>query len=352
MKGISFPKTVGNYPGRSRRRPSQSPALKSHTKAECKRNPLSHLRMTPSGEFHVRHVGAKVYIESFKSNSGVTGIMQSLTLATVQFTPTFGDKQANFARIEALLRTVQADIIVLPELCTTGYFFQSRAEAAQYAEPSNGQSAAFFRQLARDKNAVVIAGFVENEGDGIYNSAMIAIPEEQEVRIYRKIHLFYKELFCFDVGNTGYFVVYDNKRDIHIGPMICYDWRFPEAARCLMTMGADLIVCPSNLITDAWRLVMPARAIENKVYLAVANRAGTEQGGGEEVLFKGNSAIYGYNGAELAKAGPTDDEALLARICPAETRDKSFNAFNDVAKDRRPEYYGPLVQPTVSASAE
>ena len=112
----------------------------------------------------------------------------------------------------------------------------------------------------------------------------------------------------------------------------------------LTLLGADLIVCPSNLVTDAWQLVMPARAIENKVYLAVANRAGTENRSGEELLFKGSSAIYGYNGQELQKAGPQGDEILEAEIFPAKTRDKSFNAINDVLKDRQPRHYQPLVE--------
>ena len=265
---------------------------------------------------------------------------KSLSLAVVQFSPVFGQKKENLARMEALLHKIEADIIVLPELCTTGYFFTSRREVADLAETAvSGPTGKFFREMARQLDAVIVAGFAERDGDRLYNSCLVQLPEQQTARVYRKIHLFYKERFCFDAGDTGFFVVEDTRRDIRIGPMICYDWRFPEAARVLTLKGADLIVCPSNLVTDAWRQVMPARAIENKVYLAVANRCGIEKRKGEQLLFKGNSAIYGYNGGELAKAGPDTEAVLTVDIDPAATRDKSFNPLNDILRDRQPQKY-------------
>lgn len=266
-----------------------------------------------------------------------------LSLAVVQFAPVFGQKKENLARIEALLLKIEADIIVLPELCTTGYFFTSREEVADQAEPAHsGRTSDFFQKMARRLDAVIVAGFAERDGQKLYNACLIQLPDEPIAHIYRKTHLFYKERFCFDVGDTGFFVVEDTRRDVRIGPMICYDWRFPEASRILTIKGADLIVCPSNLVTDAWRQVMPARAIENKVYLAVANRCGIEDRLGEQLLFKGNSAIYGYNGGEMAKAGPDTEAVLTVEIDPAGTRDKSFNPFNDILSDRQPQLYGAL----------
>jgi predicted amidohydrolase len=270
--------------------------------------------------------------------------MNSVKLATIQFTPEFGQKEKNLARIQALTDGLDADIIVLPELCTTGYFFLSRKEVAEVAEPADGSSGNFFQKMAQQHNALVFAGFAESHKNKLYNACLIAIPGNSEPRVYRKTHLFYKEQDCFDPGDTGFFVIEDSSRDLRVGPMVCYDWRFPESARILTLLGADLIVCPSNLVTDAWRLVMPARAIENKVFLAVANRAGTEKRSGEELLFKGNSVIYDYNGQELQTAGPQGDEILAAKIFPAQTRDKSFNPCNDVLKDRQPHHYGPLVE--------
>lgn len=271
--------------------------------------------------------------------------MTSLRLAVVQFSAQFGETEANIASLEALLEPVEADIIVLPELCTTGYFFQSRDEAAQYAETVDGPSCNLFRRTAAAKNAVVVGGFAERAGAQIFNSCALIAPEDAEVQVYRKIHLFYREKFAFDVGDKPWFNVYNAARDVNIGMMVCYDWRFPEAARSLMLAGADLVVCPSNLVTEAWRKVMPARAIENKVYMAVANRAGTETRGDETLVFKGDSAVYGYNGDELALADPQSNIVIYADILPAKTRDKSFNAFNDVRRDRVPSAYAALCRP-------
>ena len=270
--------------------------------------------------------------------------MKQLKLAVVQFTPEFGEKKNNLARMLQLVDNVTADIIVFPELCTTGYFFLSREEVEQEAEPAEGQTADFFRDMAQQKNAIVVAGFAERHQKNLYNSCMVVVPEIKNPSVYRKIHLFYKENDCFDHGDTGFFVVADKKRDVRIGPMVCYDWRFPESARVLTLLGADVIVCPANLITEAWQKVMPARAIENNVYLAVANRAGVERRNDEELRFKGRSVIYDVNGRELAQAGSNDDEVLLADIIAAKPRNKSFNPINDVLSDRQPQHYKPLTQ--------
>lgn len=270
--------------------------------------------------------------------------MKQLKLAVVQFTPRFGEKQKNFSRMQKLVENVTADIIVFPELCTTGYFFLSREEVDQVAETTSGESSDFFRDMAQKKNAVVVAGFAERHHKNLYNSCFVIVPERKKSSVYRKTHLFYKENDCFDPGDTGFLVVADKKRDVRIGPMVCYDWRFPESARVLTLLGADLIVCPANLITAAWRRVMPARAIENNVYLAVANRAGFEKRSGEELRFKGNSAIYDFNGRELTKAGSDNNEVLLAEIIPAKTRNKSFNSINNVLTDRQPHHYKPLTR--------
>ncbi len=270
--------------------------------------------------------------------------MNSLRLSVVQFSPKFRKIAENLDRIGKLLNGLQTDIVVLPELCTTGYFFLSKNEVAQVAEPVNGATGEFFKDLALRQNAIIFAGFAERDGNKIFNSCLAAIPGEPQLRVYRKTHLFYKEKYCFDPGDTGFFVIDNIERAIRIGPMICYDWRFPESARVLALLGADLIVCPSNLITDAWQMVMPARAIENKVYLAVANRAGNEQRNDEILRFKGNSVIYDYNGRKLESAGLTNEIILNASIYPEKTRDKSFNPINDVLRDRQPHHYRRLIK--------
>lgn len=262
-----------------------------------------------------------------------------MKISVVQFTPEFGKKDENLKSVLSYISEISAELIVFPELALTGYFFQSREESAACTEPFDGPSIIAIADAASKENKIVVIGFAELDDDKIYNSAALLFPDKKLNTVHRKTHLFYKERFCFDPGNTGYFVVEDPASGCRIGTMICYDWRFPEAAHTLAMNGADLIVCPSNLVTPYWPNAMPARALENKVWLAVANRCGSESGGGEEVRFNGRSAIYNFNGELMSSAPEAEDCVISAEIDPAATRDKSFNPYNDIFKDRRPEMY-------------
>ncbi len=264
-----------------------------------------------------------------------------MKIAAIQFCPASGDKYGNVEKIIGFTESVKADVIIFPELSTSGYFFLSRDEIMPLAEPFEGETCTELQKAAQVKNAVIVFGFPEHDikTDNIYNSAAILFPDKKLSRVYRKTHLFYKERYCFSPGNTGFFVVEDKERDLRIGTMICYDWRFPEAARSLALQGADLIICPSNLVTNLWHKVMPARAVENKVYFAVVNRTGTEKRKGEELFFNGESAVYTYTGKQICKAGIYEEQVLYADIYPEKTRDKAFNEYNDLFKDRRPGMY-------------
>ncbi|NTU52496.1 MAG: carbon-nitrogen hydrolase [Chlorobiaceae bacterium] len=268
-----------------------------------------------------------------------------IRLATVQFTPVHGDRHANIEAIGRILEPVSADLIILPELCTSGYFFLTKEELAPLAEEAGSLACCFFSHLASAKQAIIVAGMPEASGGRFFNSVFVFLPDGTVPVIYRKSHLFYKEGMVFDKGDSGFPVIRDERLDLSIGIMLCYDWRFPEVSRVLALEGADLIACPSNLVTDAWRKVMPARAIENKVFVAVANRAGSETKEGERLDFKGCSALYDPFGEPVAEAGPSEDGVLLAVIDPRICRDKRFNAVNDILTDRRPELYGAICQP-------
>jgi len=257
----------------------------------------------------------------------------------VQFLPEFGEKSKNIKKIISYVNDIDSDIIIFPELSTTGYFFQNKDEVKYVAEKFNGQTVTLIQKLATEQNKIIIFGFAEEFDDKYYNSAAILFPDKQLSKVYRKTHLFYKESFCFSEGNTGFFVIEDKSKDVKIGTMICYDWRFPEASRSLALLGADIIICPSNLVTNIWRKVMPARAIENKVYFAVINRIGTENRNNEELFFNGDSAIYDYNGEILDSAQIENEKVIKAEIFPEKTRNKSFNELNDIFTDRRPDYY-------------
>ena len=262
-----------------------------------------------------------------------------MRVACVQFAPYLGNIEVNTARIVDDIARIDADVLVFPELATTGYFHIGHEEVRRVAEPVTGASTQQIINAAHQYQKVVICGFAELDGQQVFNSALIAGKGVTEPRVYRKSHLFYKETLGFTPGDSGFFVTYLEHLDCHLGVMICYDWRFPESARSLALQGADLIACPSNLITHIWRMAMPVRALENKVYLAVANRIGTETNAGEEVSFNGQTAIYDTNGAVLGDASAAEDCVVIIDIDPAATRTKSFNSINDIIRDRRPDLY-------------
>jgi len=260
-----------------------------------------------------------------------------ISISISQFYPEHSDLEANFNKIMSDISVCNADIIIFPELCLSGYFFDDVEKLIKYALKSSDSRLLELNNIATAKKIIVILGFAEKSEEGIYNSCVIL--GDGEPIIYRKTHLFYKERFCFLEGNTGFVNHYVKSLDINIGLMICYDWRFPESSRTLALNGAHLIVCPSNLVTGIWRKVMPARAIENKVYVAVANRIGQEIFGNETLTFNGFSAIYDYMGNAIASADETSTEIITAEINPKDTIDKSFNSINDIFKDRRSKYY-------------
>lgn len=261
-----------------------------------------------------------------------------MNVAVVQMEPAFGDLEANCARICSLLARADAPVVIFPELALSGYFFTDRQQLHQLALERDASLLQAIEDVATKQGKIAIVGFPEKEGDNIYN-AVVLLGYQTERCYYRKVHLFYKERFVFTEGNVGFPVARVASLDLHIGLMICYDWRFPEAARTLALQGADLIACPSNLVTHIWRMAMPVRALENKVYVAVANRIGTESNGDETLSFNGRSAICGYNGSVLAEL-PADVEGIaVAPIEPDKTRSKSFNPINDLFADRRPWAY-------------
>lgn len=259
-------------------------------------------------------------------------------VASVQFAPELFDLSANCSFIEKSIVAIDADVIVFPELATCGYFFLNAEESRGVAISADDSRLAHFRECSEDLKKTVVIGYAERCGGNVYNSAVILRPGCEAVS-YRKTHLFYKERYCFSAGDSGFFVVDEPRTGARLGVMICYDWRFPEAARTLALRGADIVLCPSNLVTTLSGKVMPARAIENKVNLVVTNRWGTETREEESLLFRGESAVYSYNGDQLAVSPFSGDHVIVAELDIVSPRKKMFNSINDIFLDRRPEMY-------------
>jgi predicted amidohydrolase len=256
--------------------------------------------------------------------------------------PVFGQVKLNVEQTVNDLSRVDADLLVLPELFNTGYQFVSREETADMAEEVPlGKTCQAMMRLARDRNVFLVFGLAERDRKGIYNSAGIVGPQGFVGR-YRKTHLFDEEKLFFDPGGTG-FRVFDIGL-ARIGVMICFDWLFPESARILALRGADIICHPANLVLPYCQKAMVTRSLENGVFTVTANRVGTESRGDKGPLtFTGGSQIVDNLGSILTELDHNKTGVIVTDIDPQRARSKAITDHNDRLEDRRPEFYGPLV---------
>jgi len=261
----------------------------------------------------------------------------------IQFSPVLGDIDKNITKICQLVEGIDADLVVLPELCNTGYHFIAQQEVESLAEKiPAGKTTETLCQLAKAKRVYIVAGMIEKAGDKCYNASVLVGPEGYITK-YRKIHLFCEETLWFDPGDQEPVV-----HDIgicRVGIMICFDWIFPEMARILALKGADVICHCANLVLPFCQEAMVTRCLENHVFAITANRTGTETRGKKSLHFTGKSQITGLDGAILYRAGQTSEEIGVIEIEIRNAREKSINPYNDLFKDRREEYYGGLVHP-------
>jgi len=261
-----------------------------------------------------------------------------MRLGFLQMEPRFGAVQENVAAIvQALARTRDATI-VLPELCTTGYVFESRAEALELAEAADGPSLQALKVLARRNRLVLCAGFAEKSGRHVYNSAATLLPSGR-VHVYRKAHLFDREKLIFDAAPARFEVI---PGAVRYGMMVCFDWFFPEACRSLALAGADVILHPANLVLPYCQSAMITRCLENRVFAVTCNRIGTERRAGVTLRFTGASQIVDCRGQVLARASDDRLELQVVTVDAMQARDKHVTARNDLFADRRPGAYGRL----------
>jgi len=240
-----------------------------------------------------------------------------------------------------------AQIIVLPELVTSGYVFTSDEEA-QAAALSAEEVASRWAGAVASADAVVVGGFCERAPDGrLFNSS--ALVDGDGLRaVYRKLHLWGEEPRWFSAGEEPAPVV--DTRHGRIGLGICYDIEFPELTRGLALAGADLLALPTNWPRDPRAILQSLAATTaylSRVYVAVCDRCGAERG----LEFEGGSVIARPDGGLVA--GPVRDrgvETLLADCDLTEARRKRNGEHNDVFADRRPAYYAPALTARGSGS--
>ena len=254
----------------------------------------------------------------------------NLKIAMLQMDVALGNKEKNK---ETILRMTEdlpddCDFLVLPELWNIGY---DRDHIREKAEPMTGESIAFLRKLAKDKNVNIIGGSIaELYEDEIYNTLPIINDSGELVSKYRKVHLFplvIDEPSLFKEGDE--WGLYSNER-MTFGSMICYDLRFPAFCRNLALRGASLLFVPAQwpeARIKHYQLLLQARAIENQMHVIGVNRCGNDG-----VAYSGGSMVISPNGTTLAECGRGEE----LRICEIDMEDRrSMRKMIPVFHDRR-----------------
>ncbi|MFL6607217.1 MAG: nitrilase family protein [Pseudomonas sp.] len=276
-------------------------------------------------------------------------------VAVVQFDPQVGinNRETNLLRSLALAQEAVdggANLVVLPELSNSGYFFSSRQDAFEHAESvPDGRSVQAWIDFARQQQVFLVAGLAEREGMRLFNTGVLVGPDGF-IGKYRKAHLWNLEKLWFTPGDVG-FPVFETSIG-RIGLLICWDIWFPEVPRILSQQGADIICSLNNwvwtpppLFDDAGKcmasyLTMTAAHVNN-VFIAAASRIGEERG----ARYLGCSLIAGTNGWPIGAVASADQqEILFADIDLTSSRSAAiWNNLNDLHRDRRADLYDQML---------
>lgn len=234
-----------------------------------------------------------------------------------------------------------AELVVVPELVTSGYVFADLAEARRRAEPVDGPTVTLLTRLSAEHGIVLVGGFCEqSEGERPFNSLVVA-DHGRLLAVYRKTHLWGTEKTVFAVGSEPAPVVATSVGSV--GAMICYDLEFPEMVRDVALRGAQIVVAPSN-----WPLNHPpagerapevvkaqAAAAVNRVFVVVADRVGAERG----VEWIGGSVVCDVEGYPVAGPAQGEETTLLVDLDLTRALAKGVGPHNDAFTDRRPDLY-------------
>ncbi|MHA2043165.1 MAG: nitrilase-related carbon-nitrogen hydrolase [Candidatus Thorarchaeota archaeon] len=263
-----------------------------------------------------------------------------MRLAVGQMEPVIANIEENISKVRALLGEAEnksVDVLVLPELCNSGYVFKSMEEAkASSEEIPHGSLSLDFLDWT-EKERMVVAGICERTREGLYNSAGV-FADGKHIATYRKIHLFLNEKSWFLPGKDEPLTV--EFKGYKFGVMICFDWIFPEIARVLTLKGSQVILHPTNLVLPYCQDAMITRSLENRIFTATANRIGTER----DVSFSGQSQITNPKGQRLVSLDGSHVGIAWHDIDPADADDKMITKRNHVINDRRPDLYTNLTQ--------
>jgi len=283
--------------------------------------------------------------------------MRTVTVAATQMACS-GNRKENIARAEGLVREAAAkgaQVILLQELFENFYFCQKeKAEFYSLARKTEENDAVVhFSRIAKELGVVLPISFYEKKNRALYNSMAMIDADGTVLGVYRKSHIpdgpGYEEKFYFNPGDTG-FRVWNTKYGA-IGVGICWDQWFPEAARCMSLMGAELLLYPTAIGSEPedpevdskahWQRCMQGHAACNLIPVIASNRIGMEMEDESYIMFYGSSFITDATGAVIAQAGRTEETVLTASfdLDALEAQRTEWGVF----RDRRPELYGAIM---------
>ena len=283
--------------------------------------------------------------------------MSTVTVAATQIACDW-DRDANVARDEKLTRQAAgrgAQIILIQELFETPYFCKDhRSEHLELAKPLDGHPAvAHFQGVARELSVVLPISVFERANNAFYNSVAVIDADGSVAGTYRKSHIpegtGYHEKFYFSPGDTGFKIF--NTRYARIGVAICWDQWFPEAARSMALMGAEMLLYPTAIGSEPqdpsidssghWQRTMQGHAAANVMPVIASNRIGTEKGDQYSMSFYGSSFIASHTGEKVAEADRLTEGVITASFNLDEIR--RYRHAWGVFRDRRPDLYFPLL---------
>ncbi len=282
---------------------------------------------------------------------------KTFTVAAIQMSMA-RDVETNVATAERLVRRAASEggqIILIPELFEGHYFCkdQKASEHARALPIDDHPTIRHFQALASELGVVLPISVFERANNALFNTVAMVDADGSMLGIYRKSHIpdgpGYTEKFYFSPGDTG-FRVWDTAHG-KVGVGICWDQWFPEAARSMALMGAEVLLYPTAIGSEPpnptwdssghWQRVMQGHAGANITPVVAANRTGHEVGDPTEITFYGSSFIADGTGAKVAEANRTEETVLLATFDRATLQE--MRTVWGLFRDRRPELYFPVM---------
>lgn len=242
--------------------------------------------------------------------------MQDLTVALIQYNPVWENTQANLERLEEIIEPIEADLIVLPEMFTTGFTINASA----VAEEMEGPTKEWMKGIAREKQCSITGSFVVEVNGKFYNRLVWANPFDA-VQYYDKKHLFGMgdENKVYEPGNSRLQVLI---KGWFICPLICYDLRFPVWSSNFGHLNHkqpyDLLLYVASwpkVRISHWQHLLKARAIENQSYVVGVNRVGTD---GNDLVYNGASTAIDFIGNTMTESNNGEEEVLVVKLTKAD----------------------------------